>query len=176
MNNLIAKRYVKALVKGRDGKALNSIYGELKTISQAFTQEKFVSIICSTQVKNNDKIDLLISFVDNCSDDLRNLLKLLGFNKRINLIPEIANELYSKISIMDNTYTGVVYTNKQLSSDYMSLIEKQFSKKFSIKLSLSQNICDYDGIKVDIDSLGIEISFSKHRFKTQMINHVLKAV
>jgi len=77
---------------------------------------------------------------------------------------------------MNNTYVGVVYTNEELSKDYVSSIEKQFSKKFDVKLSLSQNVCDYDGIKVDIDGLGVEISFSKERLKTQMIDHILQAV
>ena len=39
-----------------------------------------------------------------------------------------------------------------------------------------QNVCDYDGIKVDIDGLGVEISFSKDRLKSQLIDHILKAV
>ena len=77
---------------------------------------------------------------------------------------------------MSNSYVGVVYTNQVLSNDYVSSIEEQFSKKFNVKLSLTQNVCDYDGIKVDIDGLGVEISFSKERLKSQLIDHILKAV
>ena len=91
-------------------------------------------------------------------------------------LPLIAKELSSLIAKMNNSYVGVVYTNQELSSDYISSIEKQFSKKFDVKLSLSQNVCDYDGIKVDIDGLGVEISFSKERLKSQLIDHILKAV
>jgi F-type H+-transporting ATPase subunit delta len=35
---------------------------------------------------------------------------------------------------------------------------------------------NYDGIKVDIDGLGVEIGFAKSKFKSQMIEHILKAV
>ena len=76
---------------------------------------------------------------------------------------------------MNNSYVGVVYTNLELSSDYVSSIEEQFSRKFDVKLSLSQKVCDYDGIKVDIDGLGVEISFSKERLKSQLIDHILKS-
>ncbi len=176
MNDLIAKRYVKALLDGRDVNSSTTIYNELKTISSAFKEEKFISIISSSEVSSKDKEDLVISFVDGCSNDLKNLIKLLGTNKRIDLIPSLVKELDGQISEMNNTYTGVVFTNKELSADYVSSIEGQFSKKFDVKLSLSQNVCDYDGIKVDIDSLGVEISFSKQRLKSQMINHILKAV
>jgi len=176
MKDLIAKRYVKALLDGRDLKSSTAIYNELKTISTAFKDEKFVSIIASSEVSNESRIELIMSFVKKSSNDLKNLINLLGSKKRIDLIPEIVKVLEEQISIMNNKYTGIVYTNKELSSKYVSSIEDQFSKKFNVKLSLSQNVCDYDGIKVDIDSLGVEISFSKQRLKSQMINHILKAV
>jgi len=176
MNDLIAKRYVKALLDGRDVKSATAIYNDLKTIASAFKEEKFISIISSSEVNSKDKENLVISFIDKCGDDLKNLIKLLGVNKRLDLIPAMVKELDGQISRMNNTYTGVVYTNKKLTAKYVSSIESQFSKKFDVKLSLSQDVCDYDGIKVDIDSLGVEISFSKERLKSQMINHILKAV
>ena len=176
MKDLIAKRYVKALLDGRDLTSATAICNDLKTISSAFKEEKFISIISSSEVSNSSKIELVTSFVENCTGDLKNLINLLGEKKRIDLLPEIAKELEIQVSIMNNTYTGVVYTNKKLTAKYVSSIEDQFSKKFDVKLSLSQNVCDYDGIKVDIDSLGVEISFSKERLKSQMINHILKAV
>ncbi len=176
MNDLIAKRYVKALLDGRNAKSATAIYNDLKTISSAFKEDKFNSIIASSEVKSDDKVNLVISFLDKSGSDLKNLIKLLGNNKRLDLIPDIVKELENQLAKMNNTYTGIVYTNKKLSAKYVSSIEAQFSKKFDVKLSLSQNVCDYDGIKVDIDSLGVEIAFSKDRLKSQMINHILKAV
>ena len=176
MNDLVAKRYVKALLDGRDLESATAICNDLKTISSAFTEDKFISIIASSEVKSSDKVELVVSFLENSNDDLKNFVKLLGEKKRLDLIPEIVKELETKIAKMNNSYTGVVYTNKELSAEYVSSIEAQFSKKFDVQLSLSQNVCDYDGIKVDIDSLGVEISFSKQRLKSQMIDHILKAV
>ena len=176
MKDLIAKRYVKALLDGRDLNSATAVYNDLKTIASAFKDEKFISIISSSEVSNSSKIELITSFVEDCSQDLVNLINLLGTNKRIDLIPEMVKVLGDQISRMNNTYTGVVYTNNELTAEYVTSIEDQFSKKFDVKLSLSQNVCDYDGIKVDIDSLGVEISFSKDRLKSQMINHILKAV
>ncbi len=176
MNDLIAKRYVKALLDGRDVDSATTIFNDLKTISSAFNEDKFLSIITSTEVKMEEKVELVLSFLDNCGNDLKNLVKLLGSKKRLEIIPDITSELESQIAKMNNSYTGIVYCNKELSTDYVSTIEKKFSEKFNVQLSLSQNVCDYDGIKVDIDSLGVEISFSKDRLKSQMIDHILKAV
>jgi len=77
---------------------------------------------------------------------------------------------------LNNSYEGVGYTNVELDSSDLSSIQEKFAKKFDITLALTQNICDYDGIKVDIEGLGVEIGFSKDRFKSQMIEHILKAV
>ena len=122
------------------------------------------------------QVGLIISLVDGVDNVLGNFIKLLGEKRRLALLPFIANELNTQIAKMNNNYIGVIYTGQELSNDYVSSIEEQFSKKFDVKLSLSQNIGDYDGIKVDIDGLGVEISFSKDRLKSQLIDHILKAV
>lgn len=176
MNDLVAKRYVKALIDGSNSQVVNNISVNLNTISSAFCDEKFISIISSPEVADYAKLDLIISLVDLADETLKNFIKLLGEKRRLSLLPLIANELNVQIAKMNNNYVGVVYTNQELSNDYISSIEEQFSKKFDVKLSLSQNVCDYDGIKVDIDGLGVEISFSKDRLKSQLIDHILKAV
>lgn len=176
MNDLIAKRYVKALLDGKDVTSATSIYNELSEISKAFADDKFISIISSIEVKEGQKTDLIISLIDNISDTTKNLIKLLGSKKRLEIIPFIVTELKANIGAMGNSYEGVVYTNNALSDQYINSIADQFSKKFDVKLSLTQDVCDYDGIKVDIDGLGVEISFSKDRLKSQMMNHILKAV
>ena len=173
MSSLVAKRYVKALISRGDAA---KVYNELSQITTAYNDEKFLSIIESTDIKSSAKIALILSFIDNCSATVTNLINLLDENKRLNIIPDIANEMKTELAQINNTHTGVVYTNEALSSDVVSKIEDSFSKKFNTSLTLTQNICDYNGIKVDIEGLGIEIAFSKERLKSQMINHILKAV
>jgi len=173
MSNLIAKRYVKALITSDN---INDTYNELAQIASAYSDEKFMSIISSSDIQSSAKVGLILSFIENCSVVTRNLINLLDNNKRLNIIPDIVDELSRELSDINNTYTGIVYTNSELSSDKLSEMEASFSKKFDTNLTLTQNICDYDGIKVDIDGLGVEIGFSKDRLKSQMINHILKAV
>ncbi|MEA2049664.1 MAG: F0F1 ATP synthase subunit delta [Campylobacterota bacterium] len=176
MIDLVAKRYVKALMSQRDIDSLSSIYNELNTISTAYNDEKFLLIISSTDVTISKKIDLLLSFNDSCSETTKNLIKLLGDNKRLNIIPTIVKILKQELAILNNTYTGVVYTNVKLSEADMTNMNSAFAKRFDVNLELSQNICDYNGVKVDIEGLGVEIGFSKERLKSQMIEYILKAV
>jgi len=176
MIELVAKRYVKALMSQRDNDGLNAVYNELKTIASAFNDDKFESILSSTDVAVESKIELMLSFLNSGSTTVVNLVKLLGEKKRLNIIPEIIKVLDKELAVLNNSYTGIVYTSKELSSLEMDKLNSQFSKKFNVHLKLSQDVCDYDGIKVDIDGLGCEIGFAKSRLRSQMIDHILKAV
>ncbi len=176
MSNLVAKRYVKALLIGRDIDSASAIYSNIKDTATAYSNDKFLSIINSTEVSSDEKVKLISSFIDDCDKSIENLFKLLASNKRLNIIPDIADELKKEIAVLTNSYEGIVYTNVELNGSDLSSIQEKFAKKFDITLALTQNVCDYDGIKVDIEGLGVEIGFSKDRLKSQMIEHILKAV
>jgi F-type H+-transporting ATPase subunit delta len=176
MSNLVAKRYVKALLIEKNNDEAISIYNDIKTLSSAFTNEKFLSIITSSDIAGDRKVELLNSFLENSNKSIENLLKLLASNKRLNIIPNIADELKKQIAVLSKNYEGVVYASTELNESDLISIQEKFAKKFDITLALTQDVCDYDGIKVDIEGLGVEISFSKERLKAQMIEHILKAV
>ncbi len=176
MSNLIAKRYVKALVKDRDINHISIINEQMKFIASAYNDDKFLNIINSIDVTTYQKVDLLLSFIGNNDYIVNNLLILLGKNRRLSLIPSISAELDEQYSILMNRYSGIVYSKEELSSEYLNDIQKKLSDKFGVNLTLTNKICDYDGIKVDIDSLGVEIGFEKNKFRSQMIEHILKAV
>lgn len=176
MSMLIAKRYVKALIGGKDTDTISKIDSQLKLISSAYGDEKFLSIISSIDVSSDKKIELILSFVEDCEESVKNLIKLLGQNRRLDIIPEISCEVGNQLAVLSNNYKGIVYSNEALSNEYMEDITERFSQKFKVTLSLENEVCDYDGIKVDIDGLGVEIGFSNERLKSQMIEHILKAV
>ena len=99
MNDLVAKRYVKALIDSRDIQTINNISYNLNIISSAFGDEKFISIISSPEIADYSKVDLIISLVDTANDKtLNNFIKLLGEKRRLSLLPFIANELNTQIA------------------------------------------------------------------------------
>ena len=176
MVDLVAKRYVKALMFERDNEGLTLVYNELKVISSAFTDDKFLLILSSIEVESSKKVEFILSFIDKCSESTKNLVKLLGENKRLAIIPVIVNELEAQLSVLHNSFQGVIYTNEELEQSDVDILNSKFSQKFKVELNLTQNICDYDGVKVSIDGLGVEVGFAKNRLKSQMIEHILKAV
>lgn len=176
MSSLIAKRYVKALLKERSLTELLLINEQIKLISTAYGNHKFLNIINSIDVATQKKVDLLVSFIDDINIVVKNLLVLLGKNKRLSLVPNIAEELDSNYCTLINEYSGVVYSNTKLAPEFILDIKNKFENKFNVKLILINEVCKYDGIKVIIYGLGIEIGFEKDKFKSQMIEYILKAV
>ena len=118
MIDLVAKRYVKALMVERKITSLSSVCKELKEISTAYTDDKFLNILSSTEVENSRKVELILSFIGKSSEVTTNLVKLLANNKRLDIIPAIVNELESQLAVLTNSYKGVIYTNKKWISLY----------------------------------------------------------
>ena len=98
MNDLVAKKYVKALVDGRNVESIADISNNLNTISSAFTDEKFNSIKSSPEVSDSKKVELVISLVKDADKTLTNFVKLLGEKRRLEILPFIASELNVQIA------------------------------------------------------------------------------
>lgn len=174
--DLIAKKYAKALLDSNDSQVLSNVLSSLNEILPAFCNEKFNNIIDSQDVTQDQKIDFVLSLPSYRSFALENFIKLLGEKKRLSLIPEIVKILNNEISASNNCYTGVVFSKIPLDNYYLSDLSSKLSYKFNKNITLSYIQNDYDGIKVDIEGLGVEIGFSKDRFKKSVAEHILKAV
>ena len=58
----------------------------------------------------------------------------------------------------------------------MPNIAKSLSSRLNVNLDLRQERAAIDGIRLSVEDLGVEISFSKERFFTDLTNHILKAI
>lgn len=175
-NDLIAKKYAKAILDGNDSQKLSNLLTSLNEILSAFCDEKFINIIDSQDLTQNQKVDFVLSLFSYRSFKLDNLIKLLGEKKRISLIPDIVKILNDEISASNNCYTGVVFSKIALDRFYLSDLSSKLSLKFNKNITLNFVQNDYDGVKVDIEGLGVEIGFSRDRFKKSVAEHILKAV
>lgn len=176
MREILAKKYVNALIKSSEDEELENIHSLLKEISQAFISEKFHNIIMSPDILRAKKAEFILSLVEQDDSRFVNLIKLLAQNERLNLIPAIAEELKYKISLKKNVYEGEVISNFEIGDEQISKLEENFSKKFDSSIKLNKVVSDYPGVKIQLDDLGVEVSFSLERLKTQMAEHILKAI
>ena len=177
MEELIAKRYIKAMISGSDATSIQNMTDVFSVLADAFKDKKFVQIIDNPNVSTNEKSEILLESVKSAdSSQINNLIKLLVENKRINIIPAIAQELKKDLASSTKTYNGIVYSDSDIDSKTMQELSNGLSKKFDASITLSYVKSDFNGIKVDVEDLGVEIDFSKSRINSQMIEHIVKAI
>lgn len=176
MSNVVVKKYTKAIIDQFDSSEITQAITNLELISNAFKVSKFNSVINSPVVPSDIKENLVFSLFDNKSDKFTNFLKILSQNKRLGLIPEILTRLQTELASLNNEYIGKIYSKDEISQMQIKEMEKSLSKKFNAKITLDYIKSGYNGIKVDLDELGVEISFSIDRLKQDMSEYILKAI
>jgi len=176
MSGTIAKKYVNALVVSCNDDQIRSISSALEEIVDAFKLPKFITIVQSPDVSVADKEALLISLVANSEIKFTNFIKLLAHNNRLALIPLIAKELNYQLSLKENVFEGEVMSDFKITAAQLRTMEDNFGKKFNANIKLHASKRSYPGIKIALDDLGVEVSFSLERLKAQMSEHILKAI
>jgi len=177
MEELIAKKYIKALKTGSDIASMQNITEVFSALADSFADEKFVNILVNPHVSANDKSDILLAAVKPASSDVvNNLIKLLVENKRIEVIPAIARGLKKYIADTTKTFDGVIYSNSDIDSKVIADLNNGLNKKFDSTIALNFVKNDFNGIKVEVEGLGVEINFSKDRIDSQIIEHIIKAI
>lgn len=173
MDNIIAKKYAKAILAQQDPKTMIK---ELNIISLAFDDDNFLKILSSLELNNEQKIDFLLSFIKKPNSKLVNLLKLLAQNSRLNLIPKILNQINKTQALKDNVHFGVIYSKIALEENQIINFEQKLSKKFQTKIKLNNQIKNIDGIKITLDELGYELSFCVDSLRVKMTDYILKTI
>jgi len=177
MKELIAKRYVKALLNALDEKGIEAAAQKLESLSEAFKDKKFNEIIVSPEVKKDKREAFILDIIGRDSDQkLINFIKTLGIHNRFSLIPEIANLVNKELQRRSNRYDGVVESINEIEKKDLEELEKALSKYVDATVVLHPVKSDYNGIKVVVEDLGIEATYSKDRIASDIINHILKAL
>jgi len=177
MEELIAKRYIKALKSGSDLESMQTMTTIFSALAEAFKNDKFVGIIDNPNIDVNNKSKILLDAVKEAgSNKVNNFIKLLVENKRINIIPAIASELKKDVAKSTKNYEGIIYSDTDIDTKLIDDLSAGLSKKFDSKISLVFIKNNFNGIKVDVEGLGIEINFSKDRIDSQIIEHIIKAI
>ena len=177
MEELIAKRYIKAMKIGSDITSMENATSVFSVLAESFKDKKFVQVIGNPDVTKDQKSEILLAAVKPAnSDEINNLIKLLVEHKRINIIPAIAEVMRKDVANSTKTYTGVVYSDSDIDTKVVEDLSSGLSKKYDSNISLEFVKDDFNGIKVDVEDLGIEINFSKSRINSQIIEHIVKAI
>ncbi|NLY03664.1 MAG: F0F1 ATP synthase subunit delta [Campylobacter sp.] len=175
MSGIIVDKYVTAIIRAFNKDELSLVLENFETLFLAFKDRSFSEMINSPLIENSAKESFVLSLVKG-DEKFNNLLKILSENSRLGLIPEIFKNLTSVISASKNEYKGVVYSKDKINKSQIKELENLLSKKFNSEISLEFVQSDYNGVKIDLEGLGADISFSLDRLKQGISQYVLKAI
>ncbi|MDR2904894.1 MAG: F0F1 ATP synthase subunit delta [Helicobacteraceae bacterium] len=175
-NKLAAKRYAAALIAACDDKELTRAMALLDAASALFNNKKFAEIAKSPLVPNSEKCDLINAVLSEKPPKIVNLVKLLAEKNRLMALPAVAKEVRSALSGRQSAYNGLVYSQKPLAKGQLEDLAKSLTARLKAEVKLTQAAETYEGVKVAIDDLGVEVDFSKTRIKSQILGHILRGL
>ena len=176
MDKLIAKRYAKALMESGDETIVSQRLAMLKAIGEAMQEPGIKAFITSPLVGREQKATLLLSVLNTEDDTLRNLITLMSEKGRLDLIPELVAIVEFEQKKASNHFEGTIYSNETLSQESVKKLEETLEKYSGARIALTQEKNDQAELKVEVEDLGIELSFSRDKVKRALIDHIQKAL
>lgn len=174
---LIAKRYVQSLMTILDETSLDNAAELFTVLATAFNDSKFLQVMRSNDITVASKTNLVLGMVESVNSlEINNLVKLLGENGRLSLIPAISKDLKRQIASKKRVYNGRIYSISEIKQESIDSIANDLGNKMGAKISLQFVPSNSDGIRVIVDDLNVEIDFSKSRLNAQIVEHILKAI
>ncbi len=174
MEELIAKRYAQAL--SSVSKDLPSTLEVLNVMSEAISSPEIKSTLTSPIIPSESKTAMILSAMSDDDNTLVNFIKVLGENRRLDLIPAITKVLNTDQQRVSNEYEGVLKSASSLDEAVVANLEETLKKYTGSTIKLTQEKSDLDGLRVSVDDLGIEVNFSKQRVKEQLIDFIKKSL
>jgi F-type H+-transporting ATPase subunit delta len=177
MIELVAKRYAKALTDGSNNKQMDSYINVLDGIASALSASKAKEIIASPLVSSSEKISWVIDSLGKGADPvLVKLIEVMGEKGRLGLIPSLVSILKFEKKKQSNSFVGRVESRNTLSDKELEKLEKALSVHSGATIKLDQIKSDLNGVKVEVEDLGLELSFSKDKVKTALLDYIQKAL
>ncbi len=176
MISSISKKYTKALIGALSNEELQKSYESLSKISSAIKLSKFQDIIGSKEVSLEQKAALIAEISGNNEAKLKNFIELLLKAKRVEIIPAVAEEIREFLAAKSGKATGTVTASFDVDNADMQEIAKVLGSKLQRELELSFTKTDaahFNGIKVEIEDLGVEVEINKDALKKSVIAHIL---
>lgn len=176
MVEIIARKYTKAIIESVTLLELREFLIELRRIEGAFYSEKFLEIIRSPYISRVFKEEFIIELLNTKSDRLINFIKLLVVNHRLTMLPSICSAIQTYVNEQDKKYLGLLFLNKRIESKTLEEIAQNLSRRLGVGLILQQVVINFEGIRLVINDLNLEISFSRDNFLNSLRHHILKAI
>ena len=174
---IIAKKYANALVATFALEELERVVQLLDALALALEEERVAAIFYSPDISKEQRAAIVLDALKGAkSKELESFAKLLIEHGRVEFLGTIVKLLKRHIAFEKREFEGVVYSALDIDEGVLKELSKGLGRKYDATIDLSYVKSDFDGIKVESRELGVEISLSKSRIGSQILEHVLKAI
>ncbi len=177
MENLVAKRYAKALM-GIEGISLEDVNEQLGALAEAIeSSSELKEFLESPLISSSKKFDAIIApLKEKLDPKVFTLLELMAQKNRLALIPELKEILTKEIRVASNHFVGTVESADKIEQELIDKLAKKLEMYSGADIDLEVKESDIDGVKVEVSDLGLELHFSKESAKKALIEHIQKAL
>jgi F-type H+-transporting ATPase subunit delta len=95
---------------------------------------------------------------------------------RLDLVPELTGILAFESKKLSNKFEGTVEADEALPKGELKRLEEVLAKYSGAKIKLKQTSTSGDGLRVSVEDLGLELSFSKARVKSDLLDFIQRAL
>jgi len=177
MEKLIAKKYAKALMESGDEATLTARMDALEAVASALSDPRAHEMVLSPLVDKSQKAQVVLAGLGDDADPvLVKLVELMAQKNRLNLLPAMVEMIAFERKKASNRFEGIVYSDETLSDSAVKKLEASLETYSGATIALEQAQNDQPGLKVEVEDLGIELSFSRDKVKQALIDHIQKAL
>ena len=155
MKDSLDTRYALALFTiAKEDNSVIKYQEEIKKIKQLFNNRELFSILKSEFINRNERYLLVDKIFKTYSNAVRNFIKILIKNHRLNAYQTIFATFNSLCNEERNVLEGIIYSTETLEEKKIIEIEKALSKKNKLKVELTNRIDPslIGGVKVVINN------------------------
>jgi F-type H+-transporting ATPase subunit delta len=174
--DVISKKYARSIYDSYKGQ-IKDVLDTLSKVIVASDNEDYKTIIKNPFFSATQKSDFILAILDTKDNKIINFIKVVAQKNKLILLPLMINYL-ELFYVNDNgKYEGYIYASKAITKKDVDNLSKLVSKKISKDVSLLyKEGSDFNGVKISIEQLDLELVFSKDYIKSQLSNHILKAI
>ncbi|MGD8592699.1 MAG: F0F1 ATP synthase subunit delta [Gammaproteobacteria bacterium] len=138
----IARPYAQAIFElAQEQAKLQQWSDMLQMTAQVAADESIQAIMGNTSVTKAQLTDLFISVCgDNLTDEGANLIKLLVENRRLSVLPEIAQQFETLKAEAEKTIEAEVISAFEVSAEQQNLLQQQLKKRLGREVSLTCSV------------------------------------
>lgn len=176
MVSIVAKKYAQALIATFSTEELKASLSFLKSLGSALENKQITDLLTSPFLSKSQRESVILTCAKHTSQKMQNFLTILIDSGRITMISDIAHEVEKKVFEHNKEYIATLSSKEKIDESTLCKLQESLTKKLNAKLNIHQKQDSMNGIKLAVEDLGIEISFSEQRFGDDLKKHILRAL